>query len=159
RLPSELAGGLHARRDVGGHRDASCGSIAARRLLRGEIDEDRVGRRIDETEAEERRRTAAGDGVRLRRHLLRAERMRGPVARTDRLILNQRTAELRQRIEDAVHRRAETGDEPIAAAAHTSGVVALTAGASVEDGTEAVGDGFDFDELGAAVVERGELRR
>src|SRR6185436_20882211 len=117
-----------------------------------------VGGGVDEAEAEERRAAAADDDRGRLRDALGAEGMRRSLLRSDGVILDERSAEVRERIEDAAGARGEARDQAPAAAAGDGRVVARRAGALVEDGAEAVDDVLDLGGVAAVVGKRRALR-
>jgi len=89
----------------------SRGAVVQRHFFRGEREEIGIGNGVDESEAEERRPTAMRDDRCGRRNRIGRKRVKtGDVARSNRVILHERSAELRERIESAIRRRAEASD-------------------------------------------------
>jgi len=161
RLPSEFSDGCLARRQVQHDvRPSGRRGIGARFGSR-DGEPRRVRHGIDETEPEDRRRTAAGDDVRLGRHAFAAEVL-GAVRRrdcTDAARLDQRAAEFAEGIEDAAFHAAEPCNGAIAAAADNRRAMAIDARFVVEDRAEAVGDVVAVEERTGTDVERERERR
>src|SRR3954454_14219315 len=127
------------------------------RVQCGEGDEFGVRRGVDQAESENRSGAAAYDDGRFRRHLLRHEYVRSIAA--DCVILQERAAERRERIEDAASAACESRHQPRASASRGRSIVAVRARSLVEHRPEAVTVVPIANELTAARVEGLALRR
>src|SRR5947207_3711290 len=109
-LPSEFSNRFSAVNEVVDHGHAAGSTVVALRFLRSQQKECAVWDSVYEPEAEERRGAAMGGDRRVDRNRLGLKTF-------DRVILNERAAVVRHRIEHAIGHFAEARDHALASSA------------------------------------------
>src|SRR6185295_3812400 len=120
-----------------------------------------VGHRVDQSQPLRAGRPATRRHRRVTGHALAVEREGAELGRdrADAARLDQRSAALDERVEEAVAVAAEAGDRAVAGAADRRRAMAIGAGLVVEDRPEAVGDRVALGVDPRAGVERVDERR